>query len=242
MAKMWFTFKDVDSREMGVYLVEPLEIPAAERQMRFEEVPGRAGALAIDQGGYLDVDATLEAYMRDGAQMSAVRAWMQGAGELILSTDATRYYKARVVGEVETPRSGRGLSSRGLTVPLRVSPFRYHVPASGESGDDVPLDGNPDTVTNPGTYKSAPRLTIEGTGTAVLTIGTQIVEIDDLGGGIIIDSELGECFNLDETQLKNSVVTLMDDDFPTLAPGANIISWTGTGVTKVTVTPRWRDL
>ena len=31
MAKMWFTFKGVDSREMGVYLVEPLEIPAAER-------------------------------------------------------------------------------------------------------------------------------------------------------------------------------------------------------------------
>lgn len=242
MAKMWFTFKDVDSREMGVYLVEPLEIPAAERQMRFEEVPGRAGALVIDQGGYLDVDATLEAYMRDGAQMSAVRAWMQGAGELILSTDATRYYKARVVGEVETPRSGRGLSSRGLTVPLRVSPFRYHVLASGESGDDVPLDGNPDTVTNPGTYESAPRIKITGTGTAVLTIGTQIVEVDDLGGGIIIDSELGECFNLDETQLKNSVVTLMDEDFPTLQPGANIISWTGTGVTGITITPRWRDL
>lgn len=242
MARLWFTFKGVDSREMGVYLVEPLEIPAAERQMRFEEVPGRAGALVIDQGGYLDVDATLEAYMRDGAQMSAVRAWMQGAGELILSTDATRYYKARVVGEVETPRSGRGLSSRGLTVPLRVSPFRYHVPASGESGDDVPLDGNPDTVTNPGTYESAPRIKITGTGTAVLTIGTQIVEVDDLGGGVILDSELGECFNLDETQLKNSVVTLMDDDFPTLAPGANIISWTGTGVTGITITPRWRDL
>ena len=85
MAKLWFSFKGVDSREMGVYLVEPLEIPAAERQMRFEEVPGRAGALAIDQGGFLDVDATMEAYMRDGAQMSAVRAWMQGAGELILS-------------------------------------------------------------------------------------------------------------------------------------------------------------
>ena len=70
MAKLWYTFAGVDSRTMGVYLVEPLEIPAAERQMRFEEVPGRAGALAIDQGGYLDVDATLEAYMRDGAQMS----------------------------------------------------------------------------------------------------------------------------------------------------------------------------
>ena len=32
------------------------------------------------------------------------------------------------------------------------------------------------------------------------------------------------------------------DDFPTLAPGANILSWTGTGVTGITITPRWRDL
>ncbi len=82
-------------------------------------------------------------------------------------------------------------------------------------------------MTNPGTYKSAPRIKITGTGTAVLTIGTQIVEVDDLGGGIIIDSELGECFNLTETALLNGKVTLMDEDFPTLQPGANIISWTG---------------
>lgn len=242
MAKLWFSFKGMDSREMGVYLVEPLEIPAAERQMRFEEVPGRAGALAIDQGGFLDVDATMEAYMRDGTRMSAVRAWMQGAGELILSTDATRFYRARVAGEVETPRSGRGLTSRGLTVPLRVSPFRYHVPAAGEDGDDVPLTSSPATVTNPGTYASAPRIKVEGTGNVVLTIGTQIVEVENLEDGIIIDSELGDCFNLTETALLNHKVTLMDDEFPTLAPGANIISWTGDGVTKITVTPRWRDL
>lgn len=242
MAKLWFTFKGVDSREMGIYLVEHLEIPAAERQMRFEEVPGRAGALAIDQGGFLDVDATMEAYMRDGTRMSAVRAWMQGAGELILSTDATRFYRARVAGEVETPRSGRGLTSRGLTVPLRVSPFRYHVPAAGEDGDDVPLTSSPATVTNPGTYASAPRIKVEGTGNVVLTIGTQIVEVENLEDGIIIDSELGDCFNLTETALLNHKVTLMDDEFPTLAPGANIISWTGTGVTGITITPRWRDL
>ena len=60
---------------MGVYLTVPLEIPAAEKQMRFEEVPGRAGALSIDQGGYLDVDATLEGFMQSGGNMGAVRAW-----------------------------------------------------------------------------------------------------------------------------------------------------------------------
>ena len=104
----------------------------------------------------------------------------------------------------------------------------------------VVLDGNP--TENPGTYKSAPRLTIEGTGDAVLTIGTQILEVTDLAGGVIVDAELCECFDLTETALRNDRVTLMDDRFPVLHPGANIISWTGDGVTKVTVAPRWRDL
>lgn len=75
----------------------------------------------------------------------------------------------------------------------------------------------------------------------VLTIGTQIVEINGLEDGIIVDSELGDCFDLTQTALLNSKVTLMDDSFPMLAPGANIISWTG-DVTKITITPRWRDL
>ena len=82
---------------------------------------------------------------------------------------------------------------------------------------------------------------MEGAGDVVLAIGTQVVEIEGLEDGIIIDSELGDCFNLTESALLNGKVTLMDDGFPTLAPGANIISWTG-NVTKVTVTPRWRDL
>ena len=75
-----------------------------------------------------------------------------------------------------------------------------------------------------------------------LTIGTQILEVEDLDGGVIIDCKIKDCFNLTETALRNSSVTLIDDDFPTLQPGANIISWTGTGVTKITITPRWRDL
>ena len=237
---LWYEFAGVDSRSLGVYLSKPLEIPAAERQMRFEEVPGRAGALRIDIGGYIDVDATIEGFLRDGDKMSAVRAWMQGAGDLVLSTAPERFYRIQVVGEVETPRAGRGLLSRTMTIPIRVSPFRYHREATPGKNDAI-ITVSPHTIPNPGTAESAPKIKIEGTGDVVLTIGTQIVEIDGLEDGIIIDSELGDCFNLTESALLNGKVTLMDDDFPTLTPGANIISWTG-NVTKITITPRWRDV
>ena len=130
--------------------------------------------------------------------------------------------------------------NQNFTVTFDCQPFLYHFEATpGE--DDVEITASPTTLTNPGTYKSAPKIKLEGAGDVGLMIGTQIVEIAGLEGGIVIDSELCDCFNLSETALSNSQVTIVGDDFPTLAPGANIISWTGE-VTKITVTPRWRDL
>ena len=169
--------------------------------------------------------------------MAVVDAWLRGAGELRFSDDPERFYRARVVKEFSRSAAMNRFVNQAFTVTFDCQPFLYH-----REAEDVALTASPATIANPGTHKSAPRLTIEGTGDAVLTIGTQILEVTDLAGGVIVDSESCECFDLTETALRNDRVTLMDDCFPVLQPGANIISWTGDGVTKVTVAPRWRDL
>lgn len=240
---LWLSFNGKKSTDMGVSL---MEIPVRKRpELKGKEidVPGRSGKLWQSEDAYDDIEFNILMRTVPGADFIAIRSWLTGTGDLIISDMQDRFYRsARLNAETEYSRYLPKCSMWKFDLRVVAPPFLYHVPASGESGDDIPLDGNPDTVTNPGTYKSAPRIKIAGTGTVVLTIGTQIVEVEDLSGGIILDSELGECFNLDETQLKNSVVTLMDEDFPTLQPGTNIISWTGTGVTGITITPRWRDL
>jgi phage-related protein len=48
-----------------------------------------------------------------------------------------------------------------------------------------------------------------------------------------------DCYAADGVTLDYGKATL--DDYPTLAVGANVVSWTGT-VTSVTITPRWRDM
>ena len=237
LESVWFEFAGARNTDKGVRLLSlPVRYHPAERG-EFIQVPGRDGSLWAGEDAFDDVTVRVQCQTADDADMAVVDAWLRGAGELRFSDDPERFYRARVVKEFSRSAAMNRFVNQVFTVTFDCQPFLYH-----RGANDIPLDGNPDTVTNPGTYKSAPRLTIEGTGAAVLTIGTQIVEVDDLGGGVILDSELGECFNLDETQLKNSVVTLMDEDFPTLQPGANIISWTGTGVTGITITPRWRDL
>lgn len=237
LTSAWFEFAGARNTDKGVRLLSlPVRYHPAERG-KLVEVPGRDGYLWAADGAFDNVLTRVQCQTADDADMAVVDAWLRGAGELRFSDDPERFYRARVTKEFSRSAAMNRFVNQTFTVTFDCQPFLYH-----REVDNIPMTSSPSTVTNPGTYASAPRLTIEGTGTAVLTIGTQIVEVDDLGGGIIIDSELVECFDLTETQLKNSVVTLMDDAFPMLAPGANIISWTGDGVTKITVTPRWRDL
>ena len=237
LESVWFEFAGARNTQKGVRLLSlPVRYHPAERG-KLVEVPGRDGYLWAADGAFDNVLTRVQCQTADDADMAAVSAWLRGAGELRFSDDPDRCYRARVTKEVSRSAAMNRFVNQTFTVTFDCQPFLYH-----REVDDIPLTASPATVTNPGTHKSAPRLTIEGTGDAVLTIGTQIVEVENLEDGIIIDSELGDCFNLTETALLNHKVTLMDDEFPTLAPGANIISWTGTGVTGISITPRWRDL
>ena len=236
LESVWFEFAGARNTQKGVRLLSlPVRYHPAERG-KLVEVPGRDGYLWAADGAFDNVLTRVQCQTTDDADMAIVDAWLCGAGELRFCDDPERFYRARVTKEFSRSAAMNRFVNQAFTVTFDCQPFLYH-----RSVEDITLDGNPDTVTNPGTYKSAPKIKITGTGDVTLTIGTQIVLITGMEGGVIIDSELGDCFDLTKTRLLNSQVTLMDDEFPTLQPGANIISWTGT-VTKITITPRWRDL
>ena len=234
-----FIFRGIDSRDIGVVVEDMFDVHRPKRNVQTIQVPGRDGRLTQDDGTYdtYTISGKINCF---GAPLSDVYAWLSGSGDLILGDEPTRSIRASATAQIKNTRFRCDGCYDSLQVSFDCQPFRYHVEQT-EGANDITLDGNPDTVTNPGTAESAPKIKIEGTGDVVLTIGTQIVEIDGHEDGIIIDSELGDCFNLTETALLNGKVTLMDEDFPTLAPGENIISWTG-NVTKITITPRWRDV
>ena len=236
----YFIFRGIDSRDIGVVVEDMFDVHRPKRNVQTIQVPGRDGRLMQDDGTYdtYTISGKINCF---GAPLSDVYAWLSGSGDLILGDEPTRSIRASATAQVKNTRFRCDGCYDSLQVSFDCQPFRYHVEQT-EGANDIPLTSSPATVSNPGTHKSAPRLTIEGTGDAVLTIGTQILEVTDLAGGVIVDAELCECFDLTETALRNERVTLMDDSFPVLHPGANIISWTGDGVTKVTVVPRWRDL
>ena len=236
----YFIFRGIDSRDIGVVVEDMFDVHRPKRNVQTIQVPGRDGRLTQDDGTYdtYTISGKVNCF---GAPLSDIYAWLSGSGDLILGDEPTRSIRASATAQVKNTRFRCDGCYDSLQVSFDCQPFRYHVERT-EGANDIILTSSPATVSNPGTHKSAPRLTIEGTGDAVLTIGTQILEVTDLAGGVIVDTELCECFDLTETALRNDRVTLMDDSFPVLHPGANIISWTGDGMTKITITPRWRDL
>lgn len=67
-------------------------------------------------------------------------------------------------------------------------------------------------------------------------VGLTIVELDGVSGSITLDGPLMEAYKGTASMNNN-----MSGDFPTLAPGMNAVSWSGS-VTKIEVLPNWRYL
>ena len=90
---------------------------------------------------------------------------------------------------------------------------------------------------NPTGIQARPLITITGSGDITLLVGTQMIELEGIEGGIILDSELQEAYWNDT--LKNSCMT---GEFPLLGEGNTAISWTGGTVAQVKVIPHWVSL
>ena len=67
-------------------------------------------------------------------------------------------------------------------------------------------------------------------------VGLTIVELEGISGNITLDGPLMEAYSSAASLNSN-----MSGDFPTLAPGMNAVSWSGS-VTKIEVRPNWRYL
>lgn len=234
---MYFTLDGEDSRNIGIHLTEPMEIMAAEEEIEFLDVSGRMeGSLTIKKGGFRDIETELECYIKDITRIGEAYNFLKGIRRMVMSYAPDRAYKVIFTGVPQASRLSRSLNAWPITVPVRLKPFRYYEP---EPAMETILQSG-DSITNPGTQASAPRIAIYGTGDIRVTIGTQPIELSGIEDGIIIDSELKNCYEL------NGITRIYDDDkvdidkFPQILPGINYISWTGS-VSKITILPRWRD-
>lgn len=230
----YFIFNGVDSRDMGVVVTSLPTVQRPQRKVTRYKVTGRDGDLEVDEGGYNGYQTTFGVNVF-GQDLATIFSWLNGEGWFISSDDPSLKMWVVLDAQIKGTRFNvNGASYDTLTVTGYFHPFRYAV-------DDYTTEYTtfPILLTNPSAIESRPKLTIEGSGDILVTVNALQMAFVGLTDGIIVDSELMDCMNLEQTALMNQYATM--DDFPTLQPGGNTISVDGT-VTKITIDPRWRVL
>lgn len=275
----FFDFKGVRSTSLGVRVMEfpPLMLP--EERVEFKPALGRSGSLTIldGEGVYEDILLQISTFIENLTQLNNISTWLRGSGVLVLGNDPTRYYKARLVNQIDIRRIVRGELHRAFSMIFRCQPYRYHndtIPAWSataayamrdpviEAGvvyyallpntnnkppnatywADTPVYLWGHTITNPGNEKSQPLYTVTGSGTIALSIGSKTIDITGLSGSVAIDVELGVAYQPGSDPLIPLTSIIGREYWPfTIAPGANLISWTGT-ISQLKIKPRWRDV
>ena len=241
----WFEFKGVRSDEMGILLKQMPVRSRPGRNINRKSVAGRHGSLTYGDATYKDVTVRLECDVRDETKLPSILAWLTGEGPLRFSDEPGFVYDASVDKEYSRSSIQARMSGQRFTITWTCNPFRrLH-----EEPEIFVFTTPAGTLDNPGTAPSLPKVEIRGSGTFSLTIGMQTVYFTDVkGGGIIVDSEIGDALNLEENQLANEC---MNGPLFKIQPGYNGVSWIAGGeddegnavpgvVTAVLITPRWR--
>lgn len=227
----WFTFKGVDSREMGVIVTAMPETVRAERRIESITVAGRNGSLHTDEGVYESYDRTMECALIKRAKLDEITAWLVGSGGMTFSTEPDKVYRVTIANKISIAQMMRVFQK--FQVVMDTQPFKYSVNAAG---DALELTA-PTTIRNSGTVYSEPIITVYGSGDITLTVNGADFPLYGVQESITIDSEMMEVFKEDTNQNgKYGGV-----EFPRFEVGKNEISWTG-NVSKIKIQPRWRWL
>ncbi len=191
-------------------------------------IPERSGALHVLSGVYNSYTREMTLSIKNKTERAAIASWLKGSGKLITSDDANGYFNAVVTG-FDVSRVSRKFDE--YRVAFEVEPYFYL-----DSGVAVvTYTTKPQTLVNPGTASANPYIKITGSGAVTLTVNSTVINLT-IDTYIEIDTELLLCYKGTENAGASMV-----GEFPKLAVGANSITWTGT-VTKVEITPRWREL
>ncbi len=230
-----FSFCGRDAAQLGLRLTALPARPLPAQKGRSYSVPGRGGSLWLPDDARESVTISVQAETLPSFDPAACAAALAGEGWLVFSDEPDRAYRARCVEAVARESALLRFDRQKLVIPFLCQPWRYHLPEAG----DITLSASGGFVQNPGTAPSRPRLRVYGSGDCSATVNGARMEFSAVSGSVVVDSETLDVFAADGLTLANASAVL--DEFPTLAPGANAVTWGG-GVTRVVVTPRWRDI
>ena len=216
MAVEWrhLIFGDVDSADYGIYISGDGVYNAPERAVEFVDVPGRNGAIALDQGRYNNIEITYPAGTFAKTQ-EEFRENLSAFRNAILSQ---RGYQ-RLEDTYHPEEYRMGVYSSGL----EVSPAGYNQAGEFElifnckpqrwltvGAYPIPVDSG-DVLENPTPFSSGPLLEIDGYGS--VWFNGHHVKLDNavLGNTLLNDSFVARISTTDQSSIQTSHEVIFDD-------------------------------
>lgn len=236
MSMNYFSINGVKSTDRGIIMKTPPAIPLAAPRVTYQDIPGRDGSLAIlerdeeDGPVYDDISMNAECYMASLDRLNEAAAFLEQSGEIRFPHRPGGHYKGRITNQIPIEQIVKGRPQRQFAVTFRCGPYWYQ-----DDAEDIVLTQN-GIVTNPGTARAEPLITVTGSGDGTLAMHGAAVYIRGLSGTLTLDCELKLAYS--GTELKNGLVSV-DVRWPYLAPGDNAVAISG-DISQIVITPRWR--
>lgn len=240
-----FTFDGIDSMSQGIYITGQAVYNAPERMVEMISVPGKNGAIAIDQGRFENIEVTYPA----GAFAATQEDFREKIAN-IRNILASRFTYKRLEDEYNPDEYRLGLYKSGLEVDAAgyhqagefqivfdCKPQRWL--KSGETPEIFTATG---TIENPTAFDARPLLKVTGYGQ--LTVGDQTFTIAEGAAGaaqeIHIDCESQEAWEVVSgvKQSRNDYIQNAGETFPVLNAGENDVIL-GANISEIEITPRW---
>ena len=230
----YFIFKGISSDDMGITVTKLTDIVKPPKRVKQITVPGRQGVLHQDEGTYSNYTYDIECKIvnsRRKVSYGEIVNWLDGSGELIVSAEPDKVYRATIINQFSISGVTKGFSN--FLAQFDVHPFKY----SASPFNDFLTLTSPSTIYNHGTYYSEPIITVYGTGNITLTINDNQFGLLNINGYITLNSEIMEVYK-DKVNCNNQFSSM---DFPHFEVGENVISFAG-NVQKIEIEPNWRWL
>ncbi|NLK23290.1 MAG: phage tail protein [Clostridiales bacterium] len=228
-----FIFGDKDSfNDYGIKICSRPKIVLPKKRVTEMIIPGRDSAVKFDENTYEDINISVECNIMDkdlSNKIDDIKSWLikTGTNDLIFSYQPNKKYIAYMANSIDFSQILKVISR--FVIIFRCEPFKY------ETKQETINVVKPEIIVNPGTIYSKPIIKVKGTGNIELKINSQIIEIENLDGVIILDSILEDAYN----EEKHNMNFKINGEFPILEEGENNILWTG-GISNIEITPNWR--
>lgn len=230
-----FNFAGESSADFGVIISKAPAFDHPTRKAQTFEVPGRNGVILQQENAWADVTRVYNVWLAvDHAQdlpekANGFAAWLnsvKGYQKLEDSFEPEVFRLAYFVGGIDI--SNQLMQYGEAAVSFVCRPERFY-----KSGDIARALSNGDQIFNPTRFIARPLLHIEGSGDITVSINGESITAT-VADYINIDCDRLNAYRLPAENMNNKIT----GTFPTIAPGVNNVSITGT-VTAATIKPRF---